>query len=273
MFTVTNDETKNIIHLISQKYGIDLSGLAMASLRLKISRFCKDHQIHTYESLITRLSVEPDFIEPFMQGISASSPDMFRDPELWIFLREQILPGILADSKTTRILIPDAVSGEEIYSMAILLKESGLDQQIRLTATCLNNSIRKQISNGPLSKGRYKNCKDNYLVFNPSSNLDKYFLHRDGQYYRKSGLLKPVDIMVQQEYQAGIPIHAKLILYRNRLIYLNQETGRRMIGRMFDQAAKGCIFIIGIKESFNYLGLKDRVRVISSDLNIYSKTK
>jgi len=273
MFTVTNDETKNIILLISQKYGIDLSGLAMASLRLKISRFCKDHQTFTYENLITRLSDEPGFIEPFMQGISASSPDMFRDPELWIFLRDQILPGILADSKTTRILIPDAVSGEEVYSMAILLKESGLDQQIKLFATCLNNSIRKQIKNGPLSKGRYKNCKDNYVVFNPGSNLDKYFLHQNGHYYRKSGLLEPVDIMVQQEYRAGLPIHAKLILFRNHLIYLNQETGRRMIGRMFDQAAEGCIFIIGIKESINYLGLKDRVSAISSDLNIYMKAK
>jgi len=273
MFTVTNDETKNIILLISQNFGIDLSGLAMASLRLKISRFCKDHKTFTYENLITRLSDEPGFIEPFMQGISASSPDMFRDPELWIFLREQILPGILVDSKTTRILLPDAVSGEEVYSMAILLKESGLDQQIKLFATCLNNSIKKQIKNGPLSKGRYKNCQDNYVVFNPGSNLDKYFLHQNGHYYRKSGLLKPVDIMVQQEYQAGMPIHAKLILFRNRLIYLNQETGRRMIGRMFDQAAEGCIFIIGIKESIHYLGLKDRVSTISSDLNIYMKAK
>lgn len=271
MFTVTIDETNSIIHIISQKYGIDLSGMAMASLRLKISQFCKDHHSHSPRSLITRLHDEPGFIESFMQGISASSPDMFRDPELWITLREQILPAMVPDSTTARILIPDSVSGEEIYSMAILLKESGLDRQIRLTATCINDSIRKLIENGPLSKGRYKNCQDNYLVFNPGSNLDKYFLQRDSKYYLKSGLCKPVDLMVQPEDHTGMKVHAKLILYRNRMIYLNPETSRRRISRMLDQAVEGCILIIGIKESVKYLGLKDRVRVISSDLNIYSK--
>jgi len=271
MFTVTINETKNIIHIISQQYGIDLSGLAMASLRLKISQFCKDHHFLSPANLTTRLHEEPGFIESFLQSISASSPDMFRDPELWIKLRDQILPEMISELVTSRILIPDSVSGEEIYSMAILLKESGLDQQIKLTATCKSEGIRRQIENGPLSKGRYKNCQDNYLIFNPGSTLDKYFLQRDGKYYRKSGLLNPVDIMVQPEDQAGKAVHAKLILYRNRMIYLNPETSRRMISRMLDHAVEGCIFIIGIKESINYLGFKDRVHVISSDLNIYSK--
>jgi len=268
---ITIDETNNIIHIVFQKYGIDLSGMAMTSLRLKISRFCEEQHTHSPRSLITRLQDDPGFIELFMQGISASSPDMFRDPELWIALREQILPGMLAELNSNRILIPDAVSGEEIYSMAILLKESGLDRQIRLAATCINESIRKQIEKGALTKGRYKNCQDNYGVFNPGSSLDKYFLQREGKYYRKSGLLKPVDIMVQPEVQTGITAHTKLILYRNRMIYLNPKTSRRMISSILDQAAEGSIFIIGIKESVKYLGLKDRVHVISTDLNIYSK--
>jgi chemotaxis protein methyltransferase CheR len=271
MFTVTIDETNNIIHTISQKHGIDLSGLAMASLRLKISRFYKDHHTDSLLSLINRLQDEPGFIESFIQGITTSSPDMFRDPELWITLREQILPGTVTDSTRTRILIPDAVSGEEIYSLAILLKESGLDQQIRLTTTCLFECIRKQIEMGYLSRDRYKNCQDNYQVFNPGSTLDKYFSERDGKYYLKSRLLKPVDIMLQPEYHAVKTIPAKLIFYRNRMIYFTTETSRRMIGRMLEQAVEGCIFIIGIKESINYLGLKDRVNVISSDLNIFSK--
>lgn len=271
MFKVTTDETNSIIQIIFQKYGIDLSGLAMASLRLKISRFCKDNHSLTPGRLITCLHDEPGFIESFLQGISASSPDMFRDPELWIRLRDQILPEMIRDFASSRILIPDSVSGEEIYSMAILLKESGMDGQIEIIATCRSKGIRKQIKNGPLSKGRYKNCQDNYQIFNPGSTLDKYFLQRDGKYYRKPGLLRPVDIVVQPEDQAGTAFHAKLILYRNRMIYLNPESGRRKINSMLDKADEGCIIIIGIKESLKYLGFMNRVQVISSDLNIYSK--
>jgi len=271
MLAVTIDETKKIIHAISRQYGIDLSGLALASIRLRINRFCKDRHIISPQNLITRLHDEPDFMKLFIQGISASSPDMFRDPELWITLRDKILPGMLADSNNPRILIPDAVSGEEIYSMAILLKESGLDSHIRLTATCLNDSFMKQIEQGHLAKGRYKSCQDNYTVFNPDSSLDKYFLQHDGKYYRNSGSFKPLDIKVQPEDQVGLTEHANLILYRNRTIYLTPEKGRGVINRMLDQAVEGCILIIGIKESVKNLGLKDRVHVISSDLNIYSK--
>ncbi len=268
---VSIDETNNIIHIIFQKYGIDLSDSAMTNLRLKISRFCKEHHIHSPRVLITCLQDEPDLIESFLQYISTSSPDMFRDPELWITIREQILPGMLEYSNKSRILIPDTVSGEELYSMAILLKESGLDGQVGLTATCRNTSNKKQIENVPLTKSRFKYCQDNYVIFNPGANLDKYFLLRDGKYYWKSGLLSPADIIVQPEDQAGRTVHGTLILFRNRMIYYNPDKSRRIISRMLDQADEGCIFIIGIKESLNYLELKERVHVISSDLNIFSK--
>jgi chemotaxis methyl-accepting protein methylase len=109
------------------------------------------------------------------------------------------------------------------------------------------------------------------MVFNPGSSLDKYFLQHDGNYYHKSELLKSVDLVVHPKNNATSTANVKLILYRNRMIYFNLETSRRMISRMLDQAVEGCIFIIGIKESVKFLGLKDRVRVVSSDLKIYSK--
>jgi chemotaxis protein methyltransferase CheR len=207
----------------------------------------------------------------FMQGISSGSPDMFRDPELWITLRDKILPGMRVDAEHPMILIPDASSGEEVYSMSILLKESGLDHGIRLMATCINDRLRKQIENGPLSKGRYKNCQDNFMIFNPDSSLDNYFLQRNGMYYPNPGMLEPLDIKVHEEDQAGLADQANLILYRNRTIYFTPGKSQEVISRMLDQSGKGCIFIIGLKESANSLGFKDRVHVISADLNIYSK--
>lgn len=271
MLEVTIDETNYILHKISQHYGTDLSGFALASLRLKISKFYRYHHITSTESLITRLHDEPDFMDLFMQNIFSGSPDMFRDPELWITLRDKILPGMLADTKHPMILIPDALSGDEIYSMSILLKESGLDHRIRLTATCINDRLRKQIENSPLSRGRYKNCQDNYMIFNPDSSLDKYFLQRDGKYYPKPGMHEHLDIKVHTEDQANPAGQANLILYRNRTIYFTPVHSQEVISRMLDQSVDGCIFILGLKESANYLGFKGRVHVISADLNIYSK--
>ena len=269
MFTVTDHETKNIIHTISQNFGINLSGMAMASLRLRISQFCRNRHLQSTNNIISRMLDDPNFFESFMLGISVGSPDMFRDPELWITLRDQILPDMVRKIKTPRIFIPGCVSGDELYSMAILLKESGLDKQIQLTATCRNKPIRKQIEYGLLSKGRYRNCQDNYLLFHPGSTLDKYLTVRDGRHFRKPGLLKQMKIKVQAEDHLNVSVPTNLILYRNRMIYFNSDTSRLVANRMLDQLSAGTIFIIGIKESAKHLGLKDRIDVVSSDLNIY----
>ena len=272
MFTVTIDETNSIIHTVTKKFGVDLTGMSMASLRLRISQFCKDQHIQSPGNIVSRFSDDPGFIESFMLGISVGSPDMFRDPDMWIMLREQILPGMILDDKKPGIMIPGCVTGDELYSMAILLKESGLDEQINLTATCMHNSLKKQIDNGPLSKGRYKNCQDNYQAFNPGSPFEKYITFRAGKYFRKPGLLDKVTINVQGLDHLDSTRSTKLLLYRNRMIYYNQDASRRIINIILDQVPKGTILIIGIKESVNHLGLEDRIEFISSDLNIFSKT-
>ena len=273
MLTVTMDETNDIIHGIAKNHGIDLSGMAMASLRLKISRFCREHHLLSPGSLMNRLVDEPGLIDSFIFSISAASPEMFRDPELWIALRDQVLPGLIQDSKTAYILIPESVSPEEIFSMSILLKESGLEKQFRIKATCFNAYTRDQIVNKPLLKGRYRICKENYELFNPGSTLDKYFQLKDGEYYCKPGLWNPVNLSLLKTQQFVSDEHYRLILYRNRMIYQNLERSRRHIQRIFDPAAEGTILVIGIKESVDNLGLQDRVHVISPDLKIYSKTR
>jgi chemotaxis protein methyltransferase CheR len=271
MLTVTINETNDIIHGLAQNYGIDLSGMAMASLRLKISRFCRDHGLLPPGSLITRLVDEPGLTEPFIFSISSASPEVFHDPELWIVLRDQVLPGMIQDSNMAGILIPEIASPEEICSISILLKESGLEKHFRITATYFNEYARDQILNKPLPKGRYRICQENYAFFNPGFSLDEYFRLKDGKYHCKPGLLNPMNLSLRKNHPFVLDEDYKLILYRNRLIYQNLEQSRSQIRRIFDPAAEGTIFVIGIKESIDNLGLQDRVHVISPDFNIYSK--
>jgi chemotaxis protein methyltransferase CheR len=245
--------------------------MAMASLRLKISRFCKDHHLPTTRSLITRLSEEPELADSFIYDISYASPEMFRDPELWIVLRDQVLPGLVRDSTHAGILIPECGSPEEIWSMSILLEESGLDRLFGITATCRNEYTMDQIKNRPLLRGRYRTCQENYEIFHPGFSLDRYFVQKDGKFYGKDKILNAVNLRLESGDQHLVYRRHKVLLYRNRMISQNLERGRRNMQRLFDQAAAGTVFVIGIKESIENLGLKDRVDVISPDLNIFAK--
>jgi chemotaxis protein methyltransferase CheR len=271
MFKVTIDETRNITRIVYQKFGVDLSGMAMTSLRLKISQFCNEYPFQLPENLISWLLDEPGLPDLFISRILHAYPDIFRDPDLWISLREQILPGMIKDSDHPGILIPDCVSGDEIYSMAILLKECKLDKQIRLSATCLNKHMKDQIREGFISKGRFKYCQDNYRIFHPDSSLDKYFELQNDSYYHRPDLFEEAEISVNPPEHPVITKDIKLILFRNRTLYLDLETSRKRIQDMVDQASNGTILILGIRESLQNLGLQDLVHVLSSDLSIYTK--
>jgi chemotaxis protein methyltransferase CheR len=271
MFTLSIVETRNLARLVSRKYGIDLSGMAMTSLRLKISQFCKEHRLHPPDKLVTCLLDDPAIFDLFLYRICAAYPDMFRDPDVWIFLRDQILPGMVGDSKKPGILIADGESGDEIYSMAILLKECRLDHQVRLTAAVENNLVLDRIIHGSIPKGRYKYGQDNYRLFHPGSSLDKYFAwHHDG-YYPRSDLRETISLSVKKANRPEISRDTRLVLYRNRLLYLNTETSHRRLSHMIEQASIGTILILGIRESPDQLGLLDRVHTLSSDLNIFTK--
>jgi chemotaxis protein methyltransferase CheR len=274
MFTVSIHETNRIIQILSEEYGIDLSAMAMASMRLKISQFCMEHHLHSVADIISCLGQEPGFIKLFLSGIYTSSPDIFRDPELWIMLREKILPDLARYDSRSGILFPDCVSGEEILSMVILLRESGMDKHFRLSTTSVHGNIVEQIRNRPLSKARYKLCQDNYSIFKPGSSLDRYFKLQEGKYYLKAGFPIPVETMKKESAKHdAVASQTKLVLYRNRMIYFNLETCQRRFNGMLDQVDIGTIIIIGIKESFKQLGLQHRLHVIYPDLNIHAKAR
>ena len=273
MFTVSINETNRITQILLQEHGIDLSALAMTSMRLKISQFCMEHHLHSIRDLVSCLNHEPGFVKLFHSSIYTSSPDIFRDPELWIMLREKILPDLTKDDRPSRILIPDCVSGEEILSMAILLQESGMDQKLLLSATSVFDNMIVKIRNRPLSKGRYKNCQDNYAIFNPGSSLDQYFTPEAGKYYLKAGFPIPVEMKKENALHTVVTSQTKLVLYRNRMIYFNLESSQRWFNRMLEQVEIGTIIIIGIKESFKHPGWQNRLHIISPDLNIHAKAR
>ena len=101
MFTVSVNEVKTIVRAIKKANGTDLSGLAIASLRYRLSGILKSYKLENTESLIAKFQNDPDFLDRFISDISVGSPDMFRDPDLWIHIRENLLPIIFA---TPRLL-------------------------------------------------------------------------------------------------------------------------------------------------------------------------
>jgi chemotaxis protein methyltransferase CheR len=271
MFSVSVLEAKSVITAIYEQYGYDISGFAMSSLRLRIGRFLTEHSLLYPDVLISRIMDDPGFLDLFISEIVTGSPDLFRDPDLWIELRDNLLPGMLKEHKEFEILVPSSVTGDELYSMAILLRESGLNGKIRLHATCLNNAMIENIRRGILSQARHKTSQDNYRIFNPEGNLDEYIFHYEGRIHRSAELLKNIRFQVKAPSALSPNNRTRLILFRNRMIYVNQATKTRILSSISERMSPGAYLILGIRESLKGTSLDSMLSPVSPDLNIYIK--
>jgi chemotaxis protein methyltransferase CheR len=271
MFSVSILEAKTIIRTINRTYGTDLSGLAMASFRLRLSEILSTHKFKNTAALIERLLADPDYYELFIQDISTGSPDMFRDPDFWIYFRDELLPEVLKSSRYPEMIIPESVTGNEFYTMAVLLNETGLDYRIDLVVTCRNGKIKKQIMEGKLPNIRFKNSKDNYEVFHPGSSFENYTETRNGSRYLKTELLEGVEFRLQSPDQPVCSDKTALVLYRNRMIYQTTELQYRRLLQILKEMPKETYLITGIKEAINGFGLDHLYDTVSEDLKIYMK--
>jgi chemotaxis protein methyltransferase CheR len=271
MFTVSLPEANTLIRAIKKANGTDLSGLSMASFRFHLSQVLQSHKLENIESLTKRILTDPDYFDRFMIEITADSSDMFRDPDLWIHLRDDLLPIFFASWRYPEIVIPQCVNGDELYTMAIFLKETGLDYRVDLVATCLNETIKKQILKGELHTSKYKNSKDNFDVYNPDSSFDKYIETKQGNKYLKEELLEGLEIKVQDHTEPTCSEKTALVIYRNRMLLQNAEMQYRTLKQLLGDMKKGTCFIVGIGESIDGFGFGDLYTEVSEDLKIYIK--
>ena len=102
----------------------------------------------TIESLIKKLSDSPTFIDEFLDELTVNVTEMFRDPGFWRVMRDEIIPGILLNHKEFKIWHAGCSSGEEVLSMAILLKEMGIHEDVTLIATDLDTNILEKAKAG-----------------------------------------------------------------------------------------------------------------------------
>src|SRR5512145_1850023 len=133
-------ETKNIIKIINDKYNIDFADYALTSFKRRIERIMDSYNFKYPEFLLNKLQDDPGFFDLFIHEISVPSSEMFRDPSLWRILREETIPGLLNEiTQTLKIWLPNSVSGDELFSLCILLKEMGLLEKVQITVSAISD--------------------------------------------------------------------------------------------------------------------------------------
>ena len=264
-------DTRNIIRLIQEKYGYDFSDYALTSLKRRLDYVLQLRNLKHPEIFVNRLNDSSDFFEQLLDDLSVPSTEMFRDPSLWRLLRDEIIPSIYKESSKFKIWIPGSVSGDELYSLCIVLKEMDLLDKVQIYATCLCKKSLDFIKTGVLRSSKVEVSEENYERMNGKGKFFDYCKDVNGTVYRNSDLVANVVFDIQKMELENPPTGIKLVLYRNRMIYFNPTMQMRVLKNLHASLAPGGYLIVGIKELLsNLYNLTDFV-LINPLESIYKK--
>ena len=154
---------RNIVRVIKDTYDYDFNDYSLTSLKRKIEQVIQLHNLKHIDLLITRLKDDNAFFQQFLQEISIESTEMFRDPSFWRYLRDDLLPLIVKENYKSKIWLPCCVSGDELFSLCIILKEKGWIDNISITASCLNDKIIENIKGGRFRGFKFEVSSDNFV--------------------------------------------------------------------------------------------------------------
>jgi chemotaxis protein methyltransferase CheR len=264
-------DTRNIIKLIQEKYAYDFSDFALTSLKRRLEGILQQRNLKHPDLLLSRLNDSPQFFEQVLEDIQVPSTEMFRDPSLWRLLRDELIPRISKESPRLKIWLPGSVSGDELYSLCIILKELDLLENANIIVTCLSIRSIDYIKSGILRTAKMEVSQENYERINGKAKFNDYCTFTNGVVYRDRSLIKNVNFELEKIDLENPPSGIKLVLYRNKMIYFNPTLQIKILKNINNSLLPGGHLVIGIKELLaNLYNANDFILVNPSE-SIYKK--
>ncbi len=261
---------------INAAYRIDFTQYALSSFNRRVSRVLELHNIDSVQLLIDKIKSNEDYFMEFLSEITVNVTEMFRDPTFWRVLREKIFPALkrLANGNKISIWHAGCATGEEVFSMGVLLRELKMEDEVQIIASDIDNRALNTARKGIYdSKGMAIN-KKNYDNFNALGDFNKYINNNDnGSTQMDLSLIKNVSFRNHNLTTGHIGASFDLVLCRNVLIYFNQALQNNVLKTLHSCMTKGGYLSVGSKESLLWCEYFNRYEVIDPEEKIYKKIK
>ena len=267
--TITEEELHELIDLVKQIHGFDFSDYSKASLKRRLSRIMMLKKLELYDLKHTLVN-DPGFFQWFLEEITVNVTEMFRDPSFYKALRVQVLP-YLSSYQHIKIWSAGCSSGEEVYSMTILLQEEGIRKKSFIYGTDINTEVLNEARKGIYSLRKIKSYVENYqLTGLPGSLTDNFTIMYDAASIH-SELKQNTLFSVHNLISDGVFNEFQMITCRNVFIYFEAGLQEKILSLFYNSLAPLGFLCLGSKETIRFPGFKNKFKVINSRENIYQK--
>lgn len=250
--------------------GIDFRDYAMPSLKRRIRRIMVAEGVSTVSQLQDRIFRDPVVWMRFVSAITISVTSLFRDPPFYAALREHVIP-VLKALPFIRIWHAGCATGEEVYSLAILLQEEGLLEKCRIYATDINESVLKIARLGIYPLAVMEAYASNYAASGGKGDFQDYYTAKYENAIMRSYLKDKIIFSRHDLALDGSFNEFNVIFCRNVMIYFNKELQGRVHKLLYDSLATNGILTLGKKETIRYTPFESHYRELLHEEQLYQK--
>ena len=249
----TDIEIKLLIEAIYLKYSYDFRNYSGASQKRRILHAIKQLKYTSISELQARVLHEPDAFMELLQYITIPTTEMFRDPTYFLALREEVVP-FLKTYPSLKIWIAGCSTGEELYSMAMLLKEEGLLERSIIYATDINPVSLERARKGIFSLDRVRSYTQNYQQAGGKVAFSDYYTAAYESALFDRSLCENISFADHSLATDSVFAETHLISCRNVMIYFNHDLQERALGLFHESLCHRGFLGLGSKESLDFSG-------------------
>lgn len=267
---IENLEIELLIKAVYMRYGYDFRQYAKASIKRGIKRFLSKMNYGKVTELLAQLLYDETLFESFIYSLSITVTEMFRDPSVYKVIREKVIP-FLKTYPYIKIWHAGSSTGEEVYSMAILLKEEGVYDRAQIYATDFNDIALKKASEGIYSIERIKEHTANYQKSGGKRAFSEYYHSEYHSVIMNRSLKENITFANHNLVTDSVFGEMHFIICRNVLIYFNRPLQNRVLNLFNDSLVFNGFLCLGSKERLRFSEVYKNFQKIVHNERIYRK--
>ena len=255
---------------IYQRYGYDFRSYASTSIRRRIWKFAEQEKLATISAVQEAVLHQSDMMDKFVLSLTVNVTTMFRDPAFFLALRNEVVP-ILKTYPMIRIWDAGCATGEEAYSMAIVLKEEGIYDRCRIYATDMNEDVLRKAKTGIFPLAHMKEYTDNYIQSGGKNSFSEYYTAKYdyaiiNQELRQNIIFAQHNLVTDKSFN-----EFNLVLIRNVLIYFNESLRTKVLDLLHESMASFGILALGKRESLKFSKYESAYEELDSAMKLYKR--
>ena len=263
-------EVDELIMLINDYSGYDFSDYSMPSLHRRFQRYIDLNKISDFKQLLQDLMNDSAMVNNLIEEVTVNVTEIFRDPSFFAAIRTDLVPQ-LNKLPLIKIWHAGCSTGEEVYSMAILLKEHDLLDKSIIYATDINQTVLDVAKSGKYNLESFNENEINYRESEGTKKISDYYTVLNGEALMNDDLKTKIIFSTHNLVSDSAFNQFDLIVCRNVLIYFNKSLQDNVLQMFYSSLTENGILAIGSKETLMFSPIESKMQVVNANWKIWKK--